>query len=106
MKQTGIPPINQEETTQFLYKLDCTKTTMTRQQFSDALVLAKSKMEFDLVDDSSLHGCGLPGFKPVVVTLEMVAKLLRWQCLQLNGQWDSEALQDCREISKKRFLVV
>jgi hypothetical protein len=34
--------------------------------------------------------------KKVEVTTEQAAAFLRWQALQLNGEWDAEALKDAR----------
>lgn len=79
---------------------------MTRREFSQALTMAKSSQDLSVVDDSVLYGCGLPDFQPVVCTLEMVAKLLRWQCIMFNGEVDSQELENCSKIcARKVFLV-
>jgi len=78
---------------------------MTRQQFDKAMQIAKST-NLENVDDSILDGSGLPGFKPVTVTLQAAAKFIKWHCMYLNGQWGSEELNEMREISKKRWLIV
>jgi len=78
---------------------------MTAPQFQAAVQLANSNVELD-VDDSILFGCGLRDFQPVVCTLEVIAKFLRWQAMMLNGQWDNEALTECRNILRRKALVV
>jgi hypothetical protein len=78
---------------------------MTKQQFDKAVALARSQADLSQVDDTALDGCALPHFKPATVTLEAAAKFIRWQCLCLNGQMDGEALNEIREISRKRWLI-
>ena len=78
---------------------------MTKDQFSAALTIAKSKVDLSNVDDSILDGCGLHGFVPVTVSLEACAKCIRWHAFCLNGQIDSEALNELRSISRKRWLI-
>ena len=80
---------------------------MTLTQFQCAFAIAKD-IDRDLsnVDDSILFGCGLRSFAPVHTTLEAVAKLIRWQALQFNGEWDAEALNEVAMIGKKNFLVL
>lgn len=78
---------------------------MTKTQFDAAVAIARSKVDLTNVDDSILDGCGLPGFVPVTITLEVAAKCIRWHAVCLNGQMDSEALTEMRNISRKRWLV-
>ncbi len=78
---------------------------MTKQQFDKAVTLARTTLDLN-DDDEVLYGCALPNFKPVTVTLEAAAKFIRWHCVQLNGQVDSEALNEMRNISRKKWLVV
>lgn len=80
---------------------------MTKTQFSAALKIARdTKADLSQVDDSTLFGCGLHGFVPVHCTLEMVAKLLRWQVCMWNGEIDAQELENMAWIARKRFLVV
>ena len=46
-----------------------------------------------------------PGFKPATVTLEAAAKFIAWHCLQLNGQFDGQALNELRALSRKHWLI-
>jgi hypothetical protein len=78
---------------------------MTKQQFDKAVALATSQEDLSAHDDNVLHGCGLPDFRPVTVTLAACARFIRWHCVCLNGTVDSEALNDMRAISRKRWLV-
>lgn len=77
---------------------------MTKNQF-DAAVKMASEGTFGDADDTVLHGCGLPDFKPVTVTLAAAARFIAWHCQCLNGSFDSEALNDMRNISRKKWLV-
>ena len=80
---------------------------MKLSQFSQAAKIA-ADLSIDLSDedDSILFGCGLPGFKPVYVTLRQVAKFIRWQTLCFNGAIDTNEMQECARIAKKSFLVI
>ena len=80
---------------------------MTSQQVSQALTLARSE-GFDStgIDDSVLHGCALPGFKQVTTTIEVVAKFLAWHVFLINGNVDSEALNDLSNVLRHRVLVI
>lgn len=79
---------------------------MTKPQFDRAFAIARSDRDLTGITDEILHGCGLPNFKPVTITLEVAAVFLRWQCIQLNGQVDAAALNECREISRRKWLCV
>ena len=79
---------------------------MKASDFRRAFALANSDTDLSAVDDSILYGCGLPTFTPVVATLEMVAKLIRWQCWRLDGQWDGEALNEMRDILKRKVVAL
>ena len=79
---------------------------MTLKQFSQAMKMVESGADLSAFDDEILHGCGLPDFKPVVVPLEVAAKLIGYQARKFNGQWDLEELNYMRKISKKNFLIV
>lgn len=78
---------------------------MTKQQWDAAVQLVRTGKDFSNIDDSPLHGCALPNFAPVTITLECAAKFIQWHCLQINGTFDQEALTELREISRKRWLI-
>ena len=82
------------------------KVNMTKQQFDKAVTIACGQQDLSQVDDSVLHGCALPHFQPATITLEAAAKFIRWHATCLNGQVDSEALNEMRNLSRKKWLVV
>lgn len=49
------------------------------------------------IDDSILHGCALPDFTPVSVSVEVAAIFLRRHAMQLNGEWDMLAVNEVKE---------
>ena len=79
---------------------------MTKAEFNRAFAIAQSDADLSNVDDEHLFGFGLPDFKKVVTTLRAVAKTIRWQAGQFNGEWNNEALQEIREFGRKRFEVI
>jgi len=80
---------------------------MTKTQFGEAVRIAQAdRIDLSGVDDSLLHGCGLPDFKPVYCTVEQVAKLVRWNCMQLNGELDAEELNNVAHIARRKFLCL
>lgn len=79
---------------------------MNKQEFSEALKIAQSNVSLEHVDDSNLFGCGLESFQPVHCSKEQVAKLIRWQALYLNGNWDWEEIDTVAYIGRRKFLIV
>lgn len=80
---------------------------MTKAEFGRAFAIAGNRtIDLSDVSDAHLHGCGLPGFERVTTTIGPVAKLIRWQCQCLNGQWDDEALGEMRAIARNKFELV
>lgn len=80
---------------------------MTLAQFQIAFKAAQNPtLDLSATDDSMLYGCGLPGFKPVHTTIAAVAKLIRWQARQFNGEWNAEALNEVATIGRKKFMIV
>jgi hypothetical protein len=79
---------------------------MTKTEFSKAFEIARSDMDLSGVEIESFNGFGLYGFQPIATTLQAVARLIRWQCYCLNGSIDSEALNDIRQIGKRKFEIV
>jgi hypothetical protein len=83
---------------------------MTKQEFSAAVKIATSAQDLSNVDDSILYGCGLSEFKfPVYVTVEMVAKLIRWQCCGLFSNStivDAQELDNMAHIARRKFQIV
>jgi hypothetical protein len=83
---------------------------MTKTEFSEAVKIATSSRDLSNVDDSILIGCGLPDFNyPVYVTVEMVAKLVRWQCCGIFSNStivDSQELDNMAHIARRKFQIV
>jgi len=80
---------------------------MTKNQFQTAFAIAKDfNIDLSEVDDSTHFGFGLREFVPVHTTLEAVAKTIRWQALQFNGQWNAEALDEVAQCGRKNFIVL
>jgi hypothetical protein len=79
---------------------------MTKDEFVTALEIAKSPISLENVDDSKLMGYGLKEFEPSYVTLEAVAKTIRWDCIMLNGEVDAEALDNLCKCMKQKVTVI
>lgn len=79
---------------------------MTREEFSEAVAIARSGECLIDCDDSVLFGYGLPDFEPVVVTIEVAAKAIRWQCVLLNGEVDIVELNSVFDSFKRKVLIV
>ena len=78
---------------------------MNKNELQEAFDLAKSDTDLTLHDFDVFFGFGLPDFEPVSCTIQQVARLIRWQCQYLNGQWDMEAFDEIRKHGRKKFLV-
>ena len=80
---------------------------MTNKEFQDvcAFALHPTNAIAD-ADETVLHGCGLPDFKPVAATLEACARFVRWQCLLFNNTFDSEALTECQNIFRRKVTLI
>jgi len=78
---------------------------MTKQQFARAVEIAKSEQDMDAVDFNNLIGYGLPEFKPTITTLRAVAKMIRYQTLQFNGEFDCFELSDLAAAAQRKFIV-
>lgn len=80
---------------------------MTLSQFQAAFAIAKDfSIDLSNVDDTNLFGFGLLDFAPVHTTLQAVAKTIRYQALQFNGEWNAEALDEVAKLGKKNFLIL
>lgn len=79
---------------------------MTKAEFAKAYNLAKSNEQLNYENMDLFAGYGLAGFKPVHVTIADIASLIRWQALQLNGQFDGEELHNIALAGKKGFIII
>ncbi len=78
---------------------------MTKDQFDSAVKMIRDGKDVQGADDTPLWGCLLPDFKPATVTLEGAARFIAWHALQLNGQFDGEALNEMRNVSRRKWLI-
>ena len=80
---------------------------MTVPQLKAALIIAKADVKIDEHVHSLIpfDGFGLSDFKPVEVTIEQVARLIRYQAAYMNGDWDEQAIEEIKFFGKKRFII-
>lgn len=79
---------------------------MTTQEFKAAFKLANSGQDLSNIEMDHLFGFGLRDFRPVTTTIGAVARVLRWQGMQFNGQWDMTAVNEVREVGRYKFIIV
>ena len=79
---------------------------MNQKQFCDAVRIAKSDVDLSHADIDIMYGCGLPDFDPVCVTLEQVARHIRWQAQCMDGTWNSEELSEVQRIGRRKFIII
>lgn len=84
---------------------------MLKAEFSQAYKIADNE-KIELNNDNApidiFDGFGLKDFQPVYVTIEQVARLIRWQCSYVYGAtgFDSENLNEIGHFGRKRFLII
>ena len=78
---------------------------MNKAELNEALAVAKSNADLSMEDISIFDGFGLSDFQPVHVTIGQVARLIRYQCQQMDGGYDAENFNDIAEFGRKRFTV-
>ncbi len=82
---------------------------MTKREIGEAIALAQSDIELPGMQDGALaifDGFGLPDFRPVYVSLEAVASLIRYQTFYLGDGIDNEALNEIAQCGRKQFMVL
>lgn len=80
---------------------------MTKKERQEIMALASNNgIDWQAVDCSVLIGCGLSDFGKKYCTEKQVAALLRYQALQLNGEWDSKELDIMFQIAQRKFMVL
>jgi hypothetical protein len=79
---------------------------MTNAEFKNAFEIANSNADLSGIDTEILFGYGLPEFAPVAATVETVAAVIRWECLMLNGEFDSLALDNLHRIFRRKVTVI
>jgi hypothetical protein len=79
---------------------------MTKHEFNQAIALAK---DIDVIlsgDIDQFLGFGLPDFTPICVTVQQVARLIRWQAGRFDGTWDTEAITEVWVYGRGRFNII
>lgn len=80
---------------------------MTTKEFQAAFAIANTPaIDLTDVDNSNHFGFGLRSFVPVHTTLRAVAKTIRWQAQQFDGEWEAKALDEVAKMGKKNFLIL
>ncbi len=80
---------------------------MTKIELAAAKKLIDDETNLSEFDDSVLHGLYLREFKaPVFTTIQVVAKAMGYQAMQLNGQWDEKELNEFCGVAKNKIRIV
>ena len=79
---------------------------MNKSELSIALTKAKNVDYPEGTEIDIFDGYGLDGFKPVYADLNMIARLIAWQCIRFDGSIDSEELDSIARIGRKSFLII
>ena len=79
---------------------------MTKAELSQAVAIAKSDKDLTGVDTDHMVGYGLSCFEPVHVTLDMVASMIRYQCIMFNGDIDGNELNELADAGRRKFIVI
>jgi len=81
---------------------------MTAAEFKQAVTLSRDNAnpKVNGADMNCFDGFGLPNFQPVYVTVFQVARLIRWQAVQLNGEFDQVALDEVKRCGRNRFQII
>ncbi len=79
---------------------------MNKKEVTEVMELVNADAQYGFDGIEVFDGYGLPNFVPVNVTKLQVAKLVRWQCGLLNGQLDSEELNNLVNLGRHRFNII
>jgi hypothetical protein len=80
---------------------------MTTIQFKTALRMAvDNSVDLSTEELNHFDGFGLQDFRPVYCTIQQIARLIRWQAIQFNGEVNQETLTEVARFGKKRFMVM
>lgn len=79
---------------------------MTKNDIKIIVNELRADISYD-VDDTPLHGCGLPDYrKKQYISKESIVMFLRWQCLMFNGKIDEEELSRCIYILQDKKVIM
>lgn len=77
---------------------------MNRKQFEKACAIAnQGGGSWDNID--RFNGFALNSFQPIICTLTDMIGLIKWQAIMLDGNVDTEALQEIWD-NKRKFQIV
>ena len=89
---------------------------MTRNELSLAVSLAQSYEKLELGTFIGKHGSqrlidlfngyALSDYNPVHITIRDLAALVRYECMMMNGELDTAALQEIAEVGKAKFIII
>ena len=81
---------------------------MTKDELSQAVAVATSEADLsnEVANIDIFNGYGLPGFKPVYVTVRQVAALIRWQAVQFDGGVHAESLNELAYAGRQKFQIL
>lgn len=84
---------------------------MTRNELSMAVALAQSNESLPKYIgpqsvDCPFLGFVLADFEPITCTIRDLAALVRYQCTQLNGEYDTANLNEIAECGRTKFTIV
>lgn len=77
------------------------------EDFNKALAIAQADVKIDPVMHpiDPMFGCGCSDFEPIEITLEQMARHIRWQAAFMDGTWDYDEINSCKVIAKRVFLL-
>ncbi len=79
---------------------------MNAKQIKDATKIAQNySIDLSNANTDILFGFGCPDFKKVTVSLEVVARCMRWQSSQMDGGWDWKQYNEDIPYYKKNVLI-
>ena len=78
---------------------------MTKAEITKCYKKAKEGYKEEYLNNCECDGIALWD-KKKYVTLSGAAALIRWQCIYLNGEWDSEMLSECFELLSKKAILI
>lgn len=79
---------------------------MTKAELKKALDVAMSRKDLGGISLDVFWRYGMHDFKPVHVTIDAVAALIRYQCITLDGGMDTIEFNALAETGKYKFIVV
>lgn len=80
---------------------------MNKAEMTQALAIAKNpEINLSNEDISLFDGYGLDDFTPVHVTINQVARVIRWQAQYMDGTWDAAEIHMIAHYGRKRFRII